>query len=109
MTRKNLKRKPDARPCERFREENIDLAIHVVKANVTSERKIAQRMQLTQSTINRRRNGISTENVGRPTVFSDEEETRFKSVLDLLARWRFGATVEDFKDMIKLYLVKTES
>eukprot|EP00111_Clytia_hemisphaerica_P012522 TCONS_00036801-protein len=31
-------------------------------------------------------------------------EKRFKSVLDLLARWRFGGTVEDFKDMIKLYL-----
>ena len=108
MTRKIVKPNPHARPYKRFTEENMELAIHMVKTNAISERKIAQRMQLNQSTINRRKNGITTENVGRPTVFSDAEEKRFKSVLDLLARWRFGATVEDFQDMIKLYLDKLE-
>ena len=75
-------------------------------SNQMSERKASDALKIKKSTLNKRKNGIPKEKVGRPTVFSKEEETRFKAVLDCLARWRMAANVGDFQDMLQNYLNK---
>lgn len=100
---RTYKRMPGARKYKDYTEDQLDKAIEAVR-NGTSLRKAAEEFGVSRCSINRAINLKNRGKVGRPSVFSDEEQQTLAQCLCMAGDWGFPLTVYDIRLIVKAFL-----
>lgn len=97
------KRMPGACKYKDYTGDQLDKAIEAVR-NGTSLRKAAEEFGVSRCSINRAINVKNRGKVGRPSVFSDEEQQTLAQCLCMAGDWGFPLTVYDIRLIVKAFL-----
>lgn len=88
-----------------FSDETLSKALEELKKG-TSARKVAEMFSIPRTTIQRHVKGLQTGKIGRPSVFSLDEEKVITECVALCADWGFPLTSFDLRLIVKSYLDK---
>lgn len=97
------KRKLGARQYKNYDEEHLQRCLIAVK-NGLSLSKAADTFKIPRKTIFNKLKGRHTKEPGRPTIFSEEEETMFSDCIATVSEFGFPVNEIDLRHIIKSYL-----
>lgn len=89
-----------------YTKEQLAEVVDLIKRNLISIRKAAERYKIDKSTLSRHVRGLSTGKQGRRTCLSVSEEQDLTEKLTIMAKWGFALTKEDVKMSVQAYVLQ---
>ena len=97
---------PPGKRRKNYNPEDVDLACKAIKEEGLSIRVASDRFSVPKSTLLDRVNGGHGDQIGRPTVLTEDEEALLLEHIQLLAVWGFPFSGQDLCHFVKAYLDK---
>lgn len=101
------KRKLGARRYADYSPEQLEECLQAIRSGSYSHRRAAEHFNIPRRTILNKLKEKHTNKVGKPTIFSRDEEESFVSYIETLSDFGFPITTEDLRNVIKIYLERT--
>ncbi|XP_039298507.1 tigger transposable element-derived protein 7-like [Nilaparvata lugens] len=102
----NYQRQVGARKYTDYSAETLQMCLNDIQNGLRSQRNAAEHYGIPRSTIKNKLKGNLREKVGRPTIFTEEEEKCFENHIHKLAEYGFPTNELDIRFTIKSYLDK---
>ncbi|XP_060868920.1 uncharacterized protein LOC132943820 [Metopolophium dirhodum] len=103
MPRKVI-RKPGTRTYQNYSENTLQMCLKSIRLKLMSQRAASKHYKIPRSTIKNKLKNDHGKSVGRPTVFSHEQELSFAQHCVTLANYGFPLIPYDLKMTISRYL-----
>ena len=107
MTRTH-KRKKGARRYADYTAANLKKALLNIKNKILSQREAAKVFNIPRSTLKNKLKKAHMKHYGRPSAFTEQEETAFVSHLIKMSQYGFPVDKLDLRMIVKNYLAKQE-